>query len=202
MEEERREVYQEQQETEVPAEAAPEPQRRGGFSGVVSFFLGLIIGAFVMFAITYATWKIPLDSANEQVKALEAQVQAANQRADKMRDALTRAQEALNALNEALQEISPPGKDTSKPQRAAGSKHLLLSDRGTLKCRLQFFITCVPNCGERVSADRLEAGLACSKCLPIEAVRKGNGSPTTAFMRLAPRKGQFAKLQVGLLPPR
>jgi hypothetical protein len=32
MEEERREVYQEQQETEVPAEAAPEPQRRGGFS--------------------------------------------------------------------------------------------------------------------------------------------------------------------------
>ncbi|MFA0736409.1 MAG: hypothetical protein OGMRLDGQ_002909 [Candidatus Fervidibacter sp.] len=29
-----------------------------------------------------------------------------------------------------------------------------------------------PNCGGRVSADRLEAGLACAKCLPIEAVRK------------------------------
>jgi len=121
MEEERREVYQEQQETEVPAEAAPEPQRRGGFS-VVSFFLGLIIGAFVMFAITYATWKIPLDSANEQVKALEMQVQTANQRADKMRDALARAQEALNALNEALQEISPPGEKTRQAPTSGGEQ--------------------------------------------------------------------------------
>ncbi|MDT7892925.1 MAG: hypothetical protein LASZOEIN_000321 [Candidatus Fervidibacter sp.] len=121
MEEERREVYQEQQETEVPAEAAPEPQRRGGFS-VVSFILGLIIGAFVMFAITYATWKIPLDSANEQVKALEMQVQTANQRADKMRDALARAQEALNALNEALQEISPPGEKTRQAPTSGGEQ--------------------------------------------------------------------------------
>jgi hypothetical protein len=121
MEEERREVYQEQQETEAPAEAAPEPQRRGGFS-VVSFILGLIIGAFVMFAITYATWKIPLDSANEQVKALEMQVQTANQRADKMRDALARAQEALNALNEALQEISPPGEKTRQAPTSGGEQ--------------------------------------------------------------------------------
>jgi cell division protein FtsL len=121
MEEERREVYQEQQETEVPAEAAPEPQKRGGFS-VVSFILGLIIGAFVMFAITYATWKIDLDSANEQVKALEMQVQTANQRADKMRDALARAQEALNALNEALQEISPPGEKTRQAPTSGGEQ--------------------------------------------------------------------------------
>jgi uncharacterized membrane protein YciS (DUF1049 family) len=121
MEEERREVYQEQQETEVPAEASPEPQRRGGFS-VVSFILGLIIGAFVMFAITYATWKIDLDSANEQVKALEAQVQAANQRAEKLRSALTRAQEALNALNEALQEISPQGTKTQQAPTSGGEQ--------------------------------------------------------------------------------
>ncbi len=121
MEEERREVYQEQQETEVPAEAAPEPQRRGGFS-VVSFILGLIIGAFVMFAIAYATWKIPLDSANEQVQALEMQVQTANQRADKMRDALARAQEALNALNEALQEVSPPGEKTRQAPTSGGEQ--------------------------------------------------------------------------------
>jgi cell division protein FtsL len=121
MEEERREVYQEQQETEAPAEAAPEPQKRGGFS-VVSFILGLIIGAFVMFAITYATWKIDLDSANEQVKALEMQVQTANQRADKMRDALARAQEALNALNEALQEISPPGEKTRQAPTSGGEQ--------------------------------------------------------------------------------
>jgi len=85
MEEERREVYQEQQATESSEAATQEPQRRGGFS-VVSFILGLIIGAFVMFAITYATWKIPLDSANEQVKALEAQVQSANQRAEKVEE--------------------------------------------------------------------------------------------------------------------
>jgi hypothetical protein len=121
MEEERREVYQEQQETEVPAEAAPEPQRRGGFS-FVSFILGLIIGAFAMFAIAYATWKIPLDSANEQVQALEMQVQTANQRADKMRDALARAQEALNALNEALQEISPQGTKTQQAPTSGGEQ--------------------------------------------------------------------------------
>jgi cell division protein FtsL len=121
MEEERREVYQEQQATEAPAEAAPEPQRRGGFS-VVSFILGLIIGAFVMFAITYATWKIDLDSANEQVQALEMQVQTANQRADKMRDALARAQEALNALNEALQEISPQGTKTQQAPTSGGEQ--------------------------------------------------------------------------------
>ncbi|MFA0741132.1 MAG: hypothetical protein DFNUSKGM_001241, partial [Candidatus Fervidibacter sacchari] len=109
MEEERGEVYGEQQQVEVSAETAPESQKRGGLSAAVSFFIGLIIGAVAVFAITYATWKIPLDSANEQVRALEAQVQAANQRADRMRDALVRAQEALNALNEALQEIAPQG---------------------------------------------------------------------------------------------
>jgi|FaiFalFF_MnMetaG_3_1042247.scaffolds.fasta_scaffold04219_5 cell division protein FtsL len=122
MEEERREVYQEQQETEVPAEAAPEPQRRGGFSVVVSFFLGLIIGAFVMFAITYATWKIPLDSANEEVKTLEAQVQAANKQADRMRDALARAQKALNDLNEAMQKILPQGTTTQQAPTGGGEQ--------------------------------------------------------------------------------
>ena len=121
MEEERREVYQEQQATESSEAATQEPQRRGGFS-VVSFILGLIIGAFVMFAITYATWKIPLDSANEQVKALEAQVQAANQRAERLRSALTRAQEALNALNEALQEISPQGTKTQQAPTSGGGQ--------------------------------------------------------------------------------
>jgi cell division protein FtsL len=121
MEEERREVYQEQQETEVPAEAAPEPQRRGGFS-VVSFILGLIIGAFVMFAITYATWKIPLDSANEEVKTLEAQVQAANKQADRMRDALARAQKALNDLNEAMQKILPQGTTTQQAPTGGGEQ--------------------------------------------------------------------------------
>jgi cell division protein FtsL len=123
MEEERREVYQEQQETEVPAEAAPEPQRRGGFS-VVSFILGLIIGAFVMFAITYATWKIPLDSANEEVKTLEAQVQAANKQADRMRDALARAQKALNDLNEAMQKILPQGTTTQQAPTGGGEQTL------------------------------------------------------------------------------
>jgi cell division protein FtsL len=122
MEEERREVYQEQQETEVPAEATPEPQRRGGFSVVVSFFLGLIIGAFVMFAITYATWKIPLDSANEEVKTLEAQVQAANKQADRMRDALARAQKALNDLNEAMQKILPQGTTTQQAPTGGGEQ--------------------------------------------------------------------------------
>ena len=121
MEEERREVYQEQQATESSEAATQEPQRRGGFS-FVSFILGLIIGAFLMFAITYATWKIPLDSANEQVKALEMQVQTANQRADKMRDALARAQEALNALNEALQEISPQGTKTQQAPTSSGEQ--------------------------------------------------------------------------------
>ncbi|MFA0784171.1 hypothetical protein [Fervidibacter sacchari] len=114
MEEERREVYEEQQQVEVSAETAPESQKRGGLSAAVGFFIGLIIGAVAVFAITYATWKIPLDSANEQVRALEAQVQAANQRADRMRDALARAQEALNALNEALQEIAPQGARTGQ----------------------------------------------------------------------------------------
>ena len=114
MEEERGEVYGEQQQVEVSAETAPESQKRGGLSAAVSFFIGLIIGAVAVFAITYATWKIPLDSANEQVRALEAQVQAANQRADRMRDALARAQEALNALNEALQEIAPQGARTGQ----------------------------------------------------------------------------------------
>ena len=121
MEEERREVYQEQQATESSEAATQEPQRRGGFS-VVSFILGLIIGAFLMFAITYATWKISLDSANEQVKALEAQVQSANQRAEKLRSALTRAQEALNALNEALQEISPQGTKTQQAPTSGGEQ--------------------------------------------------------------------------------
>jgi len=115
MEEERREAYQEQQVVESTETATSEPQRRGGFSAAVSFFIGLIVGVIAVFAITYATWKIPLDSANEQVRALEAQVQAANQRAERLRSALTRAQEALNALNEALQEISPQG---TKAQQA------------------------------------------------------------------------------------
>ena len=114
MEEERREAYQEQQEVEPTEAVTSEPQRRGGFSAAVSFFLGLIIGAVAVFAITYAIWKIPLDSASEQVKALESQVQVANQRADRMRDALARAQEALNALNEALQEIAPQGARTGQ----------------------------------------------------------------------------------------
>jgi len=122
MEEERREVYGEQQQVEVSAETAPESQKRGGLSAAVSFFIGLIIGAVAVFAITYATWKIPLDSANEQVKALEAQVQAANQRADRMRDALVRAQEALNALNEALQEISPQGTKTQQVPTGGGEQ--------------------------------------------------------------------------------
>ena len=122
MEEERGEVYGEQQQVEVSAETAPESQKRGGLSAAVSFFIGLIIGAVAVFAITYATWKIPLDSANEQVKALEAQVQAANQRADRMRDALVRAQEALNALNEALQEISPQGTKTQQVPTGGGEQ--------------------------------------------------------------------------------
>ena len=122
MEEERGEVYGEQQQVEVSAETAPESQKRGGLSAAVSFFIGLIIGAVAVFAITYATWKIPLDSANEQVRALEAQVQAANQRADRMRDALVRAQEALNALNEALQEISPQGTKTQQVPTGGGEQ--------------------------------------------------------------------------------
>ncbi len=122
MEEERREVYGEQQQVEVSAETAPESQKRGGLSAAVSFFLGLIIGAVAVFAITYAIWKIPLDSASEQVKALEAQVQVANQRADRMRDALVRAQEALNALNEALQEISPQGTKTQQVPTGGGEQ--------------------------------------------------------------------------------
>lgn len=122
MEEERREVFQEQQATEVPAEAAPEIQRRGGLSAAVSFFLGLIIGALAVLLITYAAWKLPLDSANTQVKSLEAQVQMAQQRADRMRAALTRAQEALSALNEALQEISPQGAKTQQAPTTVGEQ--------------------------------------------------------------------------------
>jgi len=122
MEEERREVYQEQQATESSEAATPEPQRRGGLSAAVSFFLGLIVGVVAVLAITYAAWKIPLDSANEQVKALEAQVQSANQRADRMRDALARAQEALNALNEALQEIAPQGAKTQQAPTGGGEQ--------------------------------------------------------------------------------
>ncbi|MCS7186489.1 MAG: hypothetical protein RMK89_05990 [Armatimonadota bacterium] len=111
MEEERREEVQGQEVSETPAEATPEAPRRGGFS-FGWFFLGLIIGALLVLAITYPTWKIPLDSANEQVKTLEAQVQMAQDRVEKMRRALSRAQEALTALNEALQELSPK---TSQP---------------------------------------------------------------------------------------
>jgi predicted nucleic acid-binding Zn-ribbon protein len=76
----------------------------------------------VVLAIAIPAWKIPLDSANEQVKALEAQVQAANQRAEKLRSALTRAQEALNALNEALQEISPQGTKTQQAPTSGGEQ--------------------------------------------------------------------------------
>jgi cell division protein FtsL len=122
MEEERREVYQEQQETEVPAEAAPEPQRRGGLSGAWWFFFGLIVGVIVMLAITIPAWKIPLDKTNDQVRDLEAQVQLANQRAERLRSALTRAQEALNALNEALQEVSPPGEKTRQAPTSGGEQ--------------------------------------------------------------------------------
>ena len=55
-------------------------------------------------------------------EALEAQVQAANQRAEKLRSALTRAQEALNALNEALQEISPQGTKTQQAPTSGGGQ--------------------------------------------------------------------------------
>jgi len=122
MEEERREVYQEQQVTESTEAVTPEPQRRGGFSAAISFFIGLIVGALAVFVITYATWKIPLDNTNEQVKALELQVQAANQRAERLRSALTRAQEALNALNEALQEISPQGAKIQQTPTSGGEQ--------------------------------------------------------------------------------
>jgi hypothetical protein len=118
MEEERREVYQEQQETEVPAEAAPEPQRRGGWW----FFIGFIVGVVVVLIFTYFAWKEPLDRANNEVRDLEAQVQLANQRAERLRSALTRAQEALNALNEALQEVSPPGEKTRQAPTSGGEQ--------------------------------------------------------------------------------
>ncbi len=117
MEEERREELQGQQVSETSAEVAPEAPRRG-MSAFVSFVLGLIVGALAMFLITYATWKIPLDSANEQVKTLESQVQMAQDRVEKMRRALSRAQEALTALNEALQELSPK---TTQPTQAPTS---------------------------------------------------------------------------------
>jgi len=122
MEEERREVYQERQETEVPAEAVPETQRPGGLSGAWWFFFGLIVGLVVMLAITYPAWKIPLDRTNDQVRDLEAQVQLANQRAEKLRGALTRAQEALNALNEALQEVSPESERTRQAPTSGGEQ--------------------------------------------------------------------------------
>jgi len=54
-----------------------------------------------------------------------------------------------------------------------------------------------PNCGERISADRLEAGLACSKCLPVEAVGKEAHYQQPPFVRTAPREGKFAKLPGG-----
>jgi DNA repair exonuclease SbcCD ATPase subunit len=97
-----------------------------------------------MFAITYATWKIPLDSANEQVKALEAQVQAANQRADRMRDALARAQEALNALNEALQEISPQGTKTQQAPTSGGEQTSPCPVMGESEHAVRNFSTPVP----------------------------------------------------------
>jgi predicted trehalose synthase len=116
MEEERREGLQEQQAPETSAEVAPEEQRRGGLGAAVSFFLGLIIGALAVLAITYAAWKMPLDSANSQVEMLNSQLQMAQDRANKMRAALTRAQEALSALNEALQELSPQATGTQRQQ--------------------------------------------------------------------------------------
>ncbi len=127
MEEERREGFQEQQAPETPVEAAPQEQRRGGFSAAVSFFLGLIVGALAVFAITYAAWKMPLDSANSQVEMLNSQLQMAQDRANKMRAALTRAQEALSALNEALQELSPQatqtqGRQTGSEQQTSPSQ--------------------------------------------------------------------------------
>lgn len=118
MEEKKREVAQGQQASEVPTEVQPEAQKGGGLGAAASFFLGLIVGAIAVLAITYAVWKIPLDSANDQVRTLESQVQMAQQRADKMRAALSRAQEALSALNEALQEISPQA--TSAPSTSGG----------------------------------------------------------------------------------
>lgn len=116
MEEGRREGFQEQQTPETPVEASPEEQRRGGLSAAVSFFLGLIVGVLAAVAITYAAWKIPLDSANSQVEMLNYQLQMAQDRANKMRTALTRAQEALSALNEALQELSPQAPQTQGQQ--------------------------------------------------------------------------------------
>lgn len=117
MEEERREEVKGQEVSETPAEVTSEATRRGGFS-FGWFFLGLIVGALLVLAITYPTWKIPLDSANEQVKTLEAQVQMAQDRVEKMRRALTRAQEALTALNEALQELSPKTAQPTQPAQA------------------------------------------------------------------------------------
>lgn len=120
MGEERTEGFQEQR-SEITPETPAEEQRRGGMSAAVSFFLGLIIGALAVLAITYAAWKMPLDSASQQVEMLNSQLQIAQDRANKMRAALTRAQEALAALNEALQELSPQStqqrEQTSKGQQ-------------------------------------------------------------------------------------
>ncbi len=116
MEEERKEETREQAMGTV-SEAASREQNRKVVGSAVSFFLGLIIGAIATLAIAYATWKMPLDIANEQIKTLESQVQMAQKRVDKMRGALTRAQEALTALNEALQELSPKTTQTPQPPR-------------------------------------------------------------------------------------
>lgn len=115
MEEERREEIQGREAPETSTEVTSEAPRRG-VSAFAGFVLGLIIGALAVLLITYAAWKIPLDSANEQVRTLESQVQMAQDRVEKMRRALSRAQEALTALNEALQELSPK---TSQPTQPA-----------------------------------------------------------------------------------
>jgi predicted nucleic acid-binding Zn-ribbon protein len=59
-----------------------------------------------------------------EVKTLEAQVQAANKQADRMRDALARAQKALNDLNEAMQKILPQGTTTQQAPTGGGEQTL------------------------------------------------------------------------------
>ncbi|MCS7192861.1 MAG: hypothetical protein NZ937_07770 [Armatimonadetes bacterium] len=110
-----KEGFQEQG-VRTASEVVPEGQKQGGFSGAVSFFTGLIIGAIATLAITYFAWKIPLDETNQQVKSLNSQLQMAQERTNKMRAALDKAQEALSALNEALQEFSPQATETQKQQ--------------------------------------------------------------------------------------
>ncbi len=117
--EERREEIREQQPVEgqqLVAEASGgevSPKRGAGFG--IGFFLGLIVGAVAVLAITYAAWKIPLDTTNQQVEVLEKQVRTAQDRVIKMRETLIRAQEALTALNEALKELSPQEAGRPKP---------------------------------------------------------------------------------------